>query len=218
MEALAKVEGDDWSYGFNLGAMCTLPSGTCVGLSYRSGIEHELDGNIAIAPLPAEGGTADLDLPETAAVGVIVPVTESLSVLADAAWTGWSSFEDLTVVKDDGTILSSKDEGWKDTWRFAVGLTCQVTADLVLRTGCAYDETPVPDPAHRTARIPDADRVWLSAGAGFSFTDAMSIDVGITHVWLDDADINEVYGVGTSLVGSYEGDVDILSLQLRWVM
>lgn len=218
-EALATVEGDDWSYGFNLGAMCTLPCGTRVGLSYRSAIEHELDGDIKIGPLPKEGGSADLDLPESAAIGVSVPICDTLSIQADAAWTGWSSFDDLTVVKDDGSVLSSKDESWNDTWRFALGATIQVSDDLVLRTGCAYDQTPVPDSRHRTARIPDADRTWLTVGAGMSVTDALTIDVGYAHLWFDDADINEIYSpLGAALVGTYEGEVDIVSVQLKWAI
>ncbi len=219
-EALATVQGDDWSYGFNLGAMCTLSSGVQVGLSYRSAIEHELDGDVKIGPLPKEGGTADLELPETAAIGVSVPVSDVLSIQADAAWTGWSCFQDLTVVKDDGSVLLSKDEGWEDTWRFALGATYQARDDLVLRAGCAYDQTPVPDPRHRTARIPDADRTWLTVGAGMNVTETLSIDVGYAHLWFDDADIVEVYDptTGAALVGTYEGEVDILSLQLRWMI
>ncbi|MDP6491024.1 MAG: outer membrane protein transport protein [Kiritimatiellia bacterium] len=217
-EALATVEGDDWSYGFNLGALCTLPCGTTVGLSYRSGIEHVLDGDIKIGPLPAEEGTADLDLPETAAIGISVPIGESLSIQADATWTGWSSFEDLTTVRDDGSVVSTTDESWEDTWRFALGATVQVNDDLVVRTGCAFDQTPVPDAAHRTARIPDADRTWLTFGAGMSLSDTLSVDVGYAHLWFDDANISEMYGPGTSLVGTYEGEVDIVSLQLAWTI
>jgi len=215
-DLLVTVEGDDWSYGFNLGAMCTLPSGTTVGLSYRSSIEHELDGTIQTGPLPSEGGTADLELPETAAIGVSVPICDTLSVQADATWTGWSCFEDLTVVNDDGTTLISKDESWDDTWRFALGATYQASDDLVLRAGCAYDQTPVPDPQHRTARIPDADRTWLTVGAGMSVTDTLTVDVGYAHLWFDDADINEIYSLtGAALVGTYEGEVDIISLQVK---
>lgn len=168
---------------------------------------------------PEEGGQADLDLPDTAAIGVSMPVGEAVRVEADAAWTGWSSFDDLTVVRDDGSILSSKAEDWEDTWRFAVGATYQLNGDIELRTGCAYDQTPVPDPQHRTARIPDADRIWLAAGAGVRVTDTVSVDVGYVHLWFDDADIAEVYDTsGAALVGTYEGDVDIVSLQLKWAI
>ena len=218
VDGLATVEGDDWSYGYNLGAMCTLPCGVRVGLSYRSAIEHEIDGSISIGPLPTEGGTAALELPETAAIGLHVPLCDAVSLQADAAWTGWSSFEDLTVLKDDGSVLSTKDESWEDTWRVAVGLTYQVNDDLVLRTGVAYDQTPVPDAAHRTARIPDADRTWLAAGAGLDLTDALTVDVGYVHIWFNDSDVSDAYGPGTALVGTYEGDVDIVSLQLKWAI
>ncbi len=209
------VTGDDWSYGFNLGALCRFPGGTRVGLSYRQGIEHTLEGDIAIGPLPLTPGTAALSLPDTAAVGIYQPLGRRVALKADAAWTGWSAFDALTILRADGSVLSSKDESWEDTWRVAVGLDVHCSDALVLRTGVAHDTSPVPDALHRTARIPDADRTWLAVGAGLTLSESLSLDVGYVHLWFDRADVVDVYAPGAALVGGYEGNVDILSAQLR---
>ena len=40
----AKLHGSDWSWGFNLGAMFNISEATRVGLSYRSNIKHDVEG------------------------------------------------------------------------------------------------------------------------------------------------------------------------------
>jgi len=40
----AKVDGDDWAWGFNLGAIWEPLPGTRIGIGYRSEIDHELSG------------------------------------------------------------------------------------------------------------------------------------------------------------------------------
>jgi len=62
-----------------------------------------------------------------------------------------------------------------------------------------------------------ADRTWL-AGGGLDLTDALTLDIGYVHIWFNDSDVNDAYGPGTALVGTYEGDVDIVSLQLKWAI
>ena len=90
--------------------------------------------------------------------------------------------------------------------------------DWELRCGLAYDETPVADMKNRTPRIPDADRIWTSAGFGYKVCESCSIDFGYTHIMIHDAEVNHVYdpSTGATINGEYEGDVDIFSLQLNW--
>ena len=46
------VEGNDWSYGFNLGIMFQFSARTRIGLAYRSKVSHDLEGD-ADFTLPA---------------------------------------------------------------------------------------------------------------------------------------------------------------------
>jgi len=215
-----KLEGDDWSYGYNLGLTYLPREGSRVGLSYRSGISHEIEGDATFdGALPATTGKADLDLPATVAVGCYQALGECFAVKADVAWTDWSRFDELRI--EFGNPLMPDlvtDESWEDTWRYAVGFDYFLDDQWTLRCGAAFDETPVPDPEHRTARIPDSDRTWLALGAGYQASENLSVDVGYVHLFFDDSDIRNVYDVasGAALVGEYEGDADILSVQVRW--
>ena len=43
-DGTVKIDGTDWSYGFNLGAMWNISDKTRVGMAYRSSIKHKLSG------------------------------------------------------------------------------------------------------------------------------------------------------------------------------
>ena len=91
----------------------------------------------------------------------------------------------------------------------------------LLRTGIAYDETPVPNAQRRTPRIPDNNSTWFSLGLGYQANQSISVDFGYSHLWVQNADIHnefetDVPQLKSTLNGSYKGSVDILSLQLIW--
>lgn len=81
----------------------------------------------------------------------------------------------------------------------------------------AFDETPVPSPQLRTPRTPDTDRTWVSAGANYKLKKNMDVDVGYTHIFMDETPIDNVNpDNGYAIRGLYDSSVDIVSAQLNW--
>jgi long-chain fatty acid transport protein len=141
---------------------------------------------------------------------------EKYALLADASWTGWSSIQELRIVRDTGTTVSLTPEHWKDTWRYALGATYAMNDVVTLRAGVALDETPVPDET-RTPRLPDTDRTWVAVGARWQPSPSLLLDFGYAHLFSDTVPLNQDAGnVATSalLVGKQHSDIDILSAQL----
>ncbi len=223
------VEGDAWGYGFNLGAMIEFSPATRIGVAYRSEISTELEGTgdftIPFGVLPAAFGgvfadtaaTADYTSPATASIGLYHDLSDSLAIMGEVAWTGWSSFDELridfaNVVQPDSVTI----ENWDDSWFYAIGATWKPTGQLGVRIGLAYDQSPIPD-SYRTPRIPGADRTWVSVGINYTATPGFSIDVGYTHVFVDNStlDLSPGVPVPTSLQlnAVYENSVDIIAVQ-----
>jgi long-chain fatty acid transport protein len=225
LDGEAKIEGDDWGYGFNLAILLEPSESSRIGLNYRSEVEHRLDGDASFEvptpalPLTAAGlfvdtsGEADLDLPQVASLGMAQKLGESFELLIDIAWTGWSSFEELRVEYGSNQPDSVTEENWDDTWRYAIGLNYYYNEAWTFRAGTAYDETPIPDAEHRTPRIPDGDRLWLSLGAGYQATENLTIDAAYTFLQFNDTDVDIIGATGDNLVGSYEGTANIGSIQ-----
>jgi long-chain fatty acid transport protein len=221
-DAKAKLKGDDWGYGFNLGLIYQATDDTRLALAYRSKITNTLKGDGTLKTLSGttisdENIEADLDLPETLSFAIHHDINDKWAILADATWTRWSRFEEL-VIESDGPFLSAeKAEDWENSMRYGIGLSYKHNDKWQFRTGVAYDETPIPNSQRRTARIPGTDRTWLAFGASYQVTDSIIIDAAYAHLFMDDPKIDESEKV-YNLKGSYDASVDIVGLQLRWLM
>ena len=207
------VKGDDYGWGVNLGMLWKPSSVTRIGLAYRSEVDYTLEGTFAsnTAAVPSGDVTAEATMPASASLSLAQKLGSSLELLADVTWTGWSAFDELRVLRSNGALLTLTPENWENNLRYSVGLTWNMNSAWSLRTGVAYDETPVDD-AFRTARIPDESRTWLALGGQYRMDSSNVIDFGYAHLFIEDASINHTTAAGT-LNGEYSGNVDILSAQ-----
>jgi len=223
-DAEKKLEGDAWSMGFNLGLIYQATNATRLGIAYRSKIKHTLEGTVKVKTqsdfsVLNSDAEADVELPATFSVSLTHDLSPKATLLADITHTSWSSFHELRVNLADGSA-DVTEEKWGDSLRYSLGLKYQYSDRLILRTGVAYDETPI-DSKYRTSRIPGDNRTWFAIGASYNVSKQLTIDAGYTHLWVADAKINEEYsllnGAGSgTLDGKYTASVDIFSIQGTW--
>ena len=241
-DGFVKNKANGWGYGFNVGAMYQASEDTRVSVAYRSKVSQKLKGSarfsvptgIAVGPLGtaptginAQIGaafaddriTAKVKLPDTLSFSAWHRLNEQWEIMGDATWTGWSSVPELRIVFDRPTTAGGpgvETLDWDDTWRLAVGTAYSPNKQWTLRTGVAYDESPIPSATSRTARLPDNDRIWLSFGATYKASDALNVDVGYTHLFISDTRINRAGSTGNVLIGTYESDANLFSAQVRY--
>jgi long-chain fatty acid transport protein len=219
-ETDVEIKGHDWGYGFNLGAIYQATADTRIGMAYRSKVKQELEGKAKFgAPLAAATTdvTAKVDLPENFSVSAFSKLNDTWDLMGDVTWTRWSRFEELRVLRNNGTTLTFTPENWENTMRYSLGVNYHYNDAIKLRAGLAYDEEAIKD-EFRTARIPGNDRKWLSLGASYQMSPASKFDVGYSHLFISDAKIDDdqtspADGRNGRIRGDFEGSVDILSLQ-----
>lgn len=216
-EPEVRIKGDDWGFGFNLGAIYQATADTRVGVAYRSKVKQELDGKAKFeAPLAGLNSdvTAKVDLPESFSASVFSRLNSKWDLMADVTWTRWSRFQELRILRNNGTTLTVTPENWENTMRYSIGINYHYSDTIKLRAGLAYDEEPISD-EFRTARIPGNDRKWVSLGAGWKVTPVSTLDIGYSHLFVSDAKIddNQLASGNGRLTGDFEGSADILSLQ-----
>lgn len=228
----AEVSGDGVGYGFNLGLLYQPTELTRIGLSYRSKVSHSVDGTAeydvdqGLLPVIAQTGIntftnraieASLDVPESVSLSAAHHVNDRLEVLGDMTWTGWSSFQELKVTETGtGAEVTVIPEKWENVMRFSIGANYKYNDKLTLRTGIAFDEEPIPSARYRTPRIPGNDRKWLSFGAGYKMNKKISLDIGYSHLFLDETPIDNPGESGYSVKGLYKSHVDIVSAQVNY--
>ncbi len=233
LEGMGTVSADDFSWGWNVGVMFEPSPTTRVGVSYRSKIKHELTGTVTFerpdsgnalvngamaAGAPNGPVDAEVELPDTFVISAYQQLNDQWAMLGDLSWTGWSSLQSLDIMRTGGGELSSETLKWRDTWRIALGANYRYSDKVKMKFGVAYDQSPV-ETEHRLARLPDANRIWLSIGSQYQVSPAMVIDVGYAHLFISDPKIDadgDSAAANGNLVGSYNASVDILGVQLTY--
>ena len=199
-------------------------------------------GDYIIAPVDgATGSVANqsskvpLTTPQSLTVSYAHQLTEKLQLVAGATWTQWSVFENFDVISTESTTgmmetlsglgdgyIGHIEENWVDTTAVAIGANYQLNEDWLLRTGYANDQSPVTN-TYRTARVPDNDREWLSAGANYRINEDLDVDFAFSYLFFEDVKINEYernldgsIKSSTELNGEYSMDAMAISLQVNY--
>ncbi len=241
-DSSAKLTGDSIEFGWNAGILYDVDDKTRIGVAYRSAIKHEVEGDAAYSlnsTLQAQTDyfkqitgfnivqntslTATAELPESFSFSVASDITSKWTALFDWTWTGWSSLDVITIRQAGGVPgqESTLDLAYANTNRYSLGVNYHHTDKLVYRGGLAYDETPIRSPETTSARIPGNNRTWISFGAGYDLSSAWTVDVGYSHLFISDTEINNGGPTnpstsGATLKGKFESSVDILSVQANF--
>lgn len=207
------IKGDDDAWGYIAGIIYRPVESTTLGLTYRSKVDYDLDGDVKfndVASLPVSYLKTDaslgITLPETIEFSVTHALDERWKIMAGLTYIRWSRFDELNV-ENDVTEISEK-QNYKDAWQYAVGLSYQASPEWILRTGLALDKSPIRD-SDRTVRVPSSDRTLFSVGAGWTPIPNLTLDVAYTRLWEDSAPVDQgAVGDPSEPRGRYTGDYD----------
>lgn len=221
-------EGDGFAYGATAGILIEPLAGTSIGLGWRSQLTQNLEGTFVAGNLGGArfSGEVDIELPDIVTLSFRQSIRPDLRLLGTIEWSNWSRFEDLTVTGGPTGTLASIPTNWEDGWFFSLGGEYDMHDWLTLRAGVAYEISPIRDPEQRLTSIPDADRVWLSAGFTYKHSETTSLDFAYTHIFLENGDFSRVVpgtgGVGQPAAVTVDGfveartDIFSASLKTRW--
>jgi len=215
------LEGDDIGFGFTAGVTITPFAGTTIGIGYRSRIEHNLEGTVAIPGVPSRiiPISSDLSTPDQLTIGISHAFTPAFTLHAGFEWTNWSILETPLVTGPGGVVVTDLPLNYDDGYFYSLGFDYRLTNQLTLRAGLAYEESPI-DTNIRSTRLPDNDRIWASVGASYQWNDKLTFDLAYTHIFAKETDIRILPGhqdyEGLPFVADVDSNVDIVSVGLRY--
>lgn len=226
-------DAEDWGFGYTAGILWRPVDGLVLGASYRSQIDHRLTGPVdftigtsPVGPVLAgfgllqnTRGAADLSAPSVVSVGATVDVSDKVSLSGELGFTDWSVFQELRVEfenaaqPDEVTLFR-----WKDSWFGAVGAHFAVDEDWRVNAGVAYDQSPA---GVLRARITDADRIWVAAGADVNLSPNTTLSFSVAHLFLDEEPVNLSSAEPSNvfrgdLVGATDAEANAAALQLTF--
>ena len=229
LDGTFEVSGDSASLGYVVGAQIAPNDKLAIGISHRSEIKHDLEGTLDFANVPAllgndprfkdgDGG-ARLVTPSITTLSISYGFTDGFRVMADYQSTGWSSLKDVTIKRDNGTIVGSEPFEWEDTDFVSLGAEFDISDAFTIRGGVAQDESPTND-KHRTPRLPDNDRMLYSIGATWNMSENISIDAAFQRITIDSPTINlpvdAAAGNTSTLVGEYDGHANLFGVSMQY--
>ncbi|PWK63922.1 long-chain fatty acid transport protein [Aminobacter sp. AP02] len=218
-----RLNGDSTDVGFVAGVTLTPFDGTTIGIGYRSMVKHSLEGSqtfdvplrtppLGTIPAGSYPISADVSLPDTLSIGVRQRINDVFTVMAGMEWANWSRIQTVPFAGSPARTNLALD--FQDGWYFSLGGEYKYDPEWTFRAGLGYEIAPTTD-EHRSMRLPDADRVWASIGASYNWTKQLSIDAGYSHLFVQDAPVDETTA-GFRYAGTAEGSADIFSLGIRY--
>lgn len=182
-----------------------------------------------------------IELPNVVTLSLRQSVTSNMRVLGTVEWSQWSRLKELRVTADGsspsvlaggviiptntgnpslaatvpGTVIGVLPADWSDGWFFALGGEYDLTRQLTVRAGGAYEISPVDSPRKRLIGIPDNDRIWASVGATYKWSETMSFDFAYTHLFVKDSTFNRDSLSGFNVVGTVDASTDIISVSMK---
>lgn len=225
-------------YGFTLGLLWKPIPTVSVGVSYRSEVDLEFDGdanflglcNSSMLPFPysaifpASGTTvrssftADYTLPDNFIFGVAWKPSEAVTLEVDVERTGWSAYKELKVnFENSAPIYSSVlsqaiAKNWEDVWAYHLGGQYSINEMVDLRAGYTFEVNPIPD-ASLGGDLPDSDRHYFNVGIGLH-NDFATVDLAYSYIIFEDRTIDRNDNNPQIISGTFKSDAHIVSVSL----
>ncbi|WP_267226312.1 OmpP1/FadL family transporter [Dyella silvae] len=238
-DGIARIKGDDWAYGYQVGMFWKITPQDKFALAYRSKISHTITGtanftvpanvqallaNPTVAGLLAGAGgvpfthtqgTAPFTTPAVATASYWHQ-EEKFGLGMDVAWTKWDSFKNLNVYyANPAQPTTTEVFNWKNSWYIAIGGDYYLNDKVTLRGGLALDTTPT-STATRDPRVPDATRQLVSFGVEYKASEHFVLNASYAHIFVNSARINSTSSTGDVLTGSSDDYGNLLSFSAQY--
>jgi long-chain fatty acid transport protein len=191
-EGEVEMDGiDDFDWNVNVGLLYQHSESTRFGVTYRSKLEFELDGDIDFNDLPPlfvalglEDGdvSVEIPIPQMVRASVYHQLNDTVALMADVGWEDWSE-NDFTPISGPAGATLEIARAWHDTWHVGLGVEWRAAPAWLLQFGVAHDTSPVRDRRHN---LPDmaSDRQWRFS-AGFIHDWNEKVRLGLHYTLID---------------------------------
>lgn len=210
----AEISGKAMGFGYNLGVFFNPGGFLSAGITHRSGIKMAVsEGQVAfhvpegLAPnFPNGSLSSSLPLPSVTTLGLNFVPNNRWNIVLDVNYVGWQTYDTLAfdyAVNTSSLVDTKSARMYKNIFAFRSGvqyvaLMPQSGKNLILRLGGGLGFSPV-QKGYLTPETPDGNRVYLTTGLSYVFSNHFSADASFYFTRIQRADTN----IETGLSGTF---------------
>lgn len=224
------------AYGFNVGILHKIGNSFSWGLSYRSKIDMDYEGDARLTQISTGNAVFDaavraqlpfeldlpvetnIEFPDSASLGLAFALTQNLLLETDFNWMGWSTFDAVPIDFVGGATNSLPDaeipEQWDDAQNYRLGLRWTASPSSEWRFGYVFDESPQPEESV-SPLLPDADRNGITVGYGHTGP-GLGYDVALMYLDFEERTRARSFPGEGPFFGSYNTQAVLLAFTLNW--
>lgn len=224
-----ELEADGFAVSYKLGVLWEGGAGTRLGLSYRSKVDTELEGEPDFSGLTdatrdrlTTAGLLDRDvelggkLPSVVTFGAYQRLANGWDLAADLAYVQWSEFQ-LVESSFVGDRLIQRGSDYEDVWAGSLGVSMPLAPRWRMGLGAGYMDSPI-DPEDRSFGF-RIDESWIvGIGLQRQLDNHRSLEINLNYLDMGDGAIVseeiDVIGVIDSRYDTNRGLM--LDVQFQW--
>jgi long-chain fatty acid transport protein len=205
-------EATDWGVGATVGAIWQPGPATSIGLGYRSAVGVDVNGSYVrsaglLTPPVSADATAGVTLPDELTLSARQIIGPRLAIMGTVEWQNSSRLQNVAAVGSGcGPTGVCEVLNLNYGWFYSIGAEYAYSPTVLLRAGIGYETSPIQDRT-RDILIPDSNRVFVSAGASYKYSEQISFDFGCSAGTPAGAVL---------LRGSADNSADLVAVGLRY--
>jgi long-chain fatty acid transport protein len=212
LEARGFLKGTGWAAGPVAGLVLTPASDTKLGLSWKSGLTHQMEATAGarLAGFPSLKAHYDFDLPSSVTAGLEQRLSSQLRLFAEYQWFEWSRFKGFDIAYESGRPNTLNPVNWKDTWMASIGFGYKVLPTTELTAGVSYETAASSGDSIGNSISPDANKVMIGTGVIHDAEGWGRISLSYAHVFLEDAAVSGNSLQAGQFTGTLKGHIDMI--------
>ena len=233
-DSQVELDANSMGYGFNAGiSLSSDPwwEGTSIGVSYRSNVTHDVDGDAEFTNGPTglaiAAGTGALTNTTVESGNIVLPerirfqgyhrFNSNWAIHGTLDWIRWSRVQEIAIIfQNPAQSASVLTFNYSNTFTGTVGATYNINEDHALQVGFSFDESPQGS-RDRNVRLPDNDRYWFTVGNKWNVSNSIELRAGYAFIYANGADIDQFDASGFNrIVGTFDATVHILNAQVKF--
>lgn len=176
--------------GFNLGVYLKANDHMSLGITYRSGINLNVNQGQAVFNVPAsleqdfpsQNFTTQLRMPRSINIGLGYQTEDRFLLAVDLNFVGWQVIDSVRFQLEEPIedLPDYAARNYQNTYSLRIGGEYYANDRLTIRGGFFYDVSPVPQD-FVTPEFPNSNHIGISAGIGLRVGNRFSLDLSYVY-------------------------------------